>query len=307
MAKNTSTWLIMFVAIFIILLGVVGTGVVINYFGKKVNNQETTVSDQTNKPNGTIKDTFTTDDGSWTVNYPSVWEKRENDNDSISFKENTPFDNQVDRGDVYLWTNTSISMATAVDDFYATHDNVSEESVLVDGQYGTRLSGEINEETVGMLPPGTNEEQTFFALPNDSVLIVELLNFDKKAMYQDVLYGLQLTDKTKTDAQMTTSSAAGNIVVDLPISGAKITSPAIVTGKARVFENVVSFELIDDSGQVLADGFTTARAADIGQFGDFEINLSFVTSDNSGTLTVYTTSAKDGSREDVVNIDVDFE
>ena len=97
-----------------------------------------------------------------------------------------------------------------------------------------------------------------------------------------------------------------NITVVLPVTGSSVSSPFIVKGSARVFENVVSIELTDDKGSVLFEGTAMADAPDVGQFGPYEKDIEFSTTAGRGMLTVYQASAKDGSRIDVVTIPVIF-
>lgn len=107
---------------------------------------------------------------------------------------------------------------------------------------------------------------------------------------------------TATAVQNTTQ----NIVVTGPVQGNMVSSPFIVSGNARVFENVVSIELSDSAGNVLYSGTAYANSPDVGQFGKFEQQVQFVTDASSGKLTVYQASARDGSRIDVVEVPLNF-
>ncbi len=98
-----------------------------------------------------------------------------------------------------------------------------------------------------------------------------------------------------------------NITVSLPKSGDKIGLPLIVEGQARVFENVVNFRLRDENGKILAEGYTTANAPDIGQFGSFRGELMYAAEkDGKGIVEVFDYSAKDGSEIDKVTIPVTY-
>ncbi|MCL6558749.1 MAG: GerMN domain-containing protein [Firmicutes bacterium] len=94
------------------------------------------------------------------------------------------------------------------------------------------------------------------------------------------------------------------IWVTAPVKGQKITSPVTVKGTARVFEASVSVRLKDESGNVIARGFTTATQGAPGH-GDFVITLPFTASPGGkGTLEIYWTSPNDGSELNVVAVPV---
>lgn len=103
------------------------------------------------------------------------------------------------------------------------------------------------------------------------------------------------------DAVMDETEA--NIVVDSPTAGDSVTSPIEMTGRARVFENVVDYAIKTEDGDVLASGFFTADAPDVGKFGDFNERVFLPsTSGDSIILEVFSTSARDGSVQDLVRI-----
>ncbi|MFA5777541.1 MAG: Gmad2 immunoglobulin-like domain-containing protein [Parcubacteria group bacterium] len=97
-----------------------------------------------------------------------------------------------------------------------------------------------------------------------------------------------------------------NIVVFDPKENAKISSPFDVTGKARVFENMVSIRLKDKSGKVLFQGTTDAKSPDAGKFGLFQEEIAYSTVQAEGILEVFESSAKDGSEINKVVIPVKF-
>lgn len=103
-------------------------------------------------------------------------------------------------------------------------------------------------------------------------------------------------------------AASTNIEVMRPQKMDKAFSPLVVSGNARVFENVVSVRLIDSSGNVLAQTTTMANSPDAGKFGPFQAEIEYkVDSPQKGTLEVYAVSPKDGSEIDKVTIPVDLE
>jgi len=98
-----------------------------------------------------------------------------------------------------------------------------------------------------------------------------------------------------------------NIALFEPAPETSVSNPFTVKGAARVFENVVSIRLRDGDESVLAETFATAQSADIGLFGNFEVNLSYPQPRFSmGTLEVYQESARDGSEQDKISIPVEF-
>lgn len=97
-----------------------------------------------------------------------------------------------------------------------------------------------------------------------------------------------------------------NIVVFDPKENAKISSPFDVTGKARVFESVVSLRLKDKNGKILFQGVIDAKSPDVGQFGLFQEEITYETNQSEGTLEVFESSAKDGSEINKVEIPVKF-
>ncbi|MGE3801342.1 MAG: Gmad2 immunoglobulin-like domain-containing protein, partial [Candidatus Kapaibacterium sp.] len=88
---------------------------------------------------------------------------------------------------------------------------------------------------------------------------------------------------TLLDADTSTpSTTGGEIRVDLPKAG-DVLSPSSfqIKGTARTFENTVLYRLVFDSVLVLASGFTTADASEVGKFGSFSVQVD-LSSDFSG-------------------------
>jgi hypothetical protein len=97
-----------------------------------------------------------------------------------------------------------------------------------------------------------------------------------------------------------------NIIVESPQPGSS-QYPISLKGKARVFENTVSYRLIDEQKNILNEGFVMADAPDVGQFGDFTKKIYYPeTKSKNGILQVFQFSAKDGSEIDMVSIPVIF-
>lgn len=95
-----------------------------------------------------------------------------------------------------------------------------------------------------------------------------------------------------------------NISIATPAENETVNLPILVSGQARVFENVVSVRLKSTSGEILYQDFATAQSPDMGKFGPYEKQINYLTkkpADKSLILEVYTNSAKDGSEIDLVS------
>lgn len=98
-----------------------------------------------------------------------------------------------------------------------------------------------------------------------------------------------------------------NITVITPRSGDTVSSPLVVRGQARTFEQNVNFRLRQSDGKVLVEDFTTAQAEDLGIFGPYSKTLTFSSpTTQTGTLEVFQVSPKDGSEIDKVTVNVRF-
>jgi hypothetical protein len=77
------------------------------------------------------------------------------------------------------------------------------------------------------------------------------------------------------------------IVVDRPVPGDQVTSPATVSGTADVFEANVTVEVLDAKGRVVGNTFTTASCG-TGCRGDYSVDVTFkVAKQQSGTVVVH--------------------
>ena len=96
------------------------------------------------------------------------------------------------------------------------------------------------------------------------------------------------------------------ILVESPTPGSVVTSPLRVRGTANTFEATLNLRLLDASGKVLYDDFTTATSGS-GTRGTFEQTIPFtISKDGPGTLVAYERSAADGSETNVVRIPVEL-
>lgn len=94
------------------------------------------------------------------------------------------------------------------------------------------------------------------------------------------------------------------IWVTHPTPNQVVGIPLLIKGNARVYEGTVNIRLLDSSGEVLAEDFTTAATGAPGR-GDFETSLKFdPPPEGKGTLEVFWLSPKDGSEQDKVAVPV---
>jgi hypothetical protein len=93
------------------------------------------------------------------------------------------------------------------------------------------------------------------------------------------------------------------IVIESPRPGDRVTSPIPVRGTANVFEATVSFEVLNDAGDVVLSTFTTATSG-TGTRGTFETELSVPKLEGPATIVAFEASAKDGSPLHVVRVPV---
>jgi len=86
------------------------------------------------------------------------------------------------------------------------------------------------------------------------------------------------------------------IFLDEPAIGSRVSSPLTLSGMANVFEATVQYEIVNESGNVINAGFTTATCG-TGCWGDFAAQASFfVPEETPGEIVVYEEAALDGSR-----------
>lgn len=94
------------------------------------------------------------------------------------------------------------------------------------------------------------------------------------------------------------------IVVESPSIGERVSNPVTVSGTANVFEATVSLKILDARGNEIARTFTTATCG-TGCRGDYSVSVPYtVDREQSGTIVVFESSAKDGSEINAVGIPV---
>lgn len=99
-------------------------------------------------------------------------------------------------------------------------------------------------------------------------------------------------------------SSGGNLAVERPLTGARVTTPIAVAGRARVFEAAVAWRLVDAAGRELAKDFATASLG-APEFGTYAFPISFrVMSETSAFVEVFSRSPRDGNVMDLVRVPV---
>jgi hypothetical protein len=91
------------------------------------------------------------------------------------------------------------------------------------------------------------------------------------------------------------------ILVESPLPFQTVSSPLRVTGTANTFEATFRYEITDSAGDVVSKDFVTATSGS-GVRGTFDFTARFGAKPGAGKLTVFESSAKDGSRIHVVEI-----
>lgn len=95
----------------------------------------------------------------------------------------------------------------------------------------------------------------------------------------------------------------GNLIVTQPKADAVVTSPLVVGGFGRVFEQTFNWRIRNASGEVVEEGIAMTRAPDAGQFGPFTFEVFLpAMDDQSFTLEVLDYSARDGAEQDLVSV-----
>jgi immunoglobulin-like protein involved in spore germination/sporulation and spore germination protein len=112
---------------------------------------------------------------------------------------------------------------------------------------------------------------------------------------------VEVQERTLTRADFEDLTPA--ILVESPLPFEEVTSPLRVTGTANTFEANFQYELTDTDGLIVDENFVTATSG-TGTRGTFDFTTAEFTVpfDGVGSLIVFESSAKDGSRINLVEI-----
>jgi hypothetical protein len=105
-----------------------------------------------------------------------------------------------------------------------------------------------------------------------------------------------------------TASASQNVVVSSVVKNQILPNPFVLLGRARVFENQISWRVRDGHGKALASGTALTNAPEAGTFGQFRVRSFYdrLPETAKGTVEVYTLAPSNGSEQDLVSIPVTF-
>lgn len=108
-----------------------------------------------------------------------------------------------------------------------------------------------------------------------------------------------------------TPLASENIVLTAPHLNEHVSQKFVITGKARVFESVVSIRLKNKlTGKIYGETIARTDAPDAGQFGEFKtgvlLNDPKLEPGTELVLEVYQQSPKDGSEVDKIAVPLVF-
>lgn len=103
-------------------------------------------------------------------------------------------------------------------------------------------------------------------------------------------------------------SDSGNVLVSVPRPGDTITTPLIINGLVRAFENRVQVRLKNKDGIEVRRTSFTAKKGEVGTYIALSVDLTFAqpTVPQDGVLEVFTLAPKDGSEVDKVSIPIKF-
>lgn len=89
-------------------------------------------------------------------------------------------------------------------------------------------------------------------------------------------------------------AAGAPIVLDTPQEGDELTSPAVLSGTADVFEATVSYRIVTNDGDVVARGFTTATCGS-GCRGSYSVTVPFEVEERTkASVEMFEESAETG-------------
>ncbi len=307
MRNNSIIWIVIIGIVLVIFLGL-ATSMVSIYFAKQ--KIEKGGFEKPKRVN-TVENIYEAPSGQWSLNYPNGWfVSDEEDEDSLIIK-NEPFSKKLADPDSIRINRGEI---TNFDEILTTDKkslDYTEEKVIVDGVEGTKIDGVVKEDGESMYAPGTRNVAYYFELgDNDYLTLQTNSNFYAEALddiVRSLKFDLQGEPKEMSDNPKSEEvSDSGNIKVYAPLDGDQIISPFILRGEAIAFESTINYTLYDDAGNELVSGYITTGAPDVGEFGEFTTPVAYESEAKSGVLEVYTLSAKDGSKQDLVSIELDL-
>lgn len=133
---------------------------------------------------------------------------------------------------------------------------------------------------------------------------ITVLESEKTALQTQLQEAEDILDQAQTECFQAAESV--RLIISAPCDGARLTESLAVNGMVwGIFENTVEYEIVTTEGDLIDAGFFTV-AAELGVPTLFseEIEIPGPEASGSGTLTFFSSSAMDGSRENEVEIAV---
>lgn len=94
-----------------------------------------------------------------------------------------------------------------------------------------------------------------------------------------------------------------NLVVTSPVPGSIVTSPLVVFGFGRTFEQSFSYRVRDAAGKVVLEDHALTGAPSMGMYGPLRVEIILpAMAEKTFTLEAFEYSAKDGSVQDLVTV-----
>ncbi len=304
MKNNSKMVALLIVLIMIIIVGVTATVVSIYYVKDEIKNKG-----DINQEIASSEDlqVYVANSGDWSVEFPNDWYVSDDEKSDGAVIKNEPFSRKDSSPSSIRITRGESRIDQLIDDFYKD-SNYEKKEVTVAGVTGTEIAGEVKEGEASMFPPGTKTRVYFFEIADNDVLTIQTDGneyYDEiEMLVRSLRVNIQSTSKEDKGLSSVTVSESENIKVYKPQQSEKISSPYVLSGEAIAFEGTVNYRLIDANGSILDEGFMTAIGPDVGEYGDFNHPITFAPSSDTGTLEVFTISAKDGSEQDLVKIAV---
>lgn len=99
-------------------------------------------------------------------------------------------------------------------------------------------------------------------------------------------------------------NTAPAILLESPAPWQQVASPVRLTGMSNTFEANMLYNIVDPSGRIVAEGFTTATEGS-GTWGTFDVQVEFTPErEGVGAIILWEESAADGSQINLVEIPV---
>lgn len=100
-----------------------------------------------------------------------------------------------------------------------------------------------------------------------------------------------------------TVADAPSLVVTSPVNGSIVTSPLVVFGFGRTFEQSFAWRVRDAAGKVVRSGHAMTAAPEIGMYGPLRVEIILpAMAERAFSLEVYEPSAKDGKVTNLVSV-----